>query len=242
MPLPVAHSLMGYTIGESTRYRLVQNFWVNAIILIVLANLPDIDFLPGFLAGTPNMYHHHETHSLGFAMLIGICSGAGFWLWRRRFWPYFALTFAAVSSHLALDLLTQDFAGPRGMMLLWPLTSEFYDSPWKFFLAVSKSNHSADFLASVFHADNIRVVVMELAIMLPLAAFVTLKRLWLKRAHAPTKAGRRRTVTHRIETTLVWKTRRKTARLAEMESMAAAQALKDEQRDLIKPGYRNGKR
>jgi hypothetical protein len=78
--------------------------------------------------------------------------------------------------------------------------------------------------------------------MLPLAAFVTLKRLWLKRAHAPTKAGRRRAAAQRIETTLAWKTRRKTARLAEMESAAAARTMNDEARDLNKPGYRNGKR
>jgi membrane-bound metal-dependent hydrolase YbcI (DUF457 family) len=199
---------MGYTIGESTRHRVAQNFWVNAVILIVLANLPDIDFLPGFLAGNPNMYHHRETHSIGFAVLAGMGSGVLFWYWHRRFWPYFALAFAAVSSHLVLDLLTHDFSNPRGMMLFWPLATEFYDFPWKIFLAVHKSDYSADFFVSVFHPNNFRPMLVELAVMLPLAAVVALKRIWVKRAHAPTKAGRRRTTAQRIETTLAWKTRR----------------------------------
>ncbi len=241
MPLPFAHSLMGYTIGESSRHRLSRNFWTNAFIFMVLANLPDADFLPGFLMGNPNMYHHHQAHSLGFAALMGILGGAIMWLVQRRFWPYFGLVFAAVGSHLVLDLLTQDFSEPHGMMLLWPLTSEYYDLPWKTFLAVHKSDRSADFLGSVLHWNNFRVVVVELAIMLPFAALATLRRFWIMRAQTPTKAGRRRASAQHIESTLDWKARRKTERLAEMESAAGARAWHEEQLDLNQPGYRNGK-
>ena len=241
MPLPVAHSLMGCTIGESTRYRLSRNFWTNVLLCAVLANLPDIDFLPGFFSGNPNMYHHHQLHSLGFAALLGMLGGAMLWLRHRRFWPYFWLVFAAVGSHLVLDLLTQDFSDPHGMMLFWPLSSGFYDLPWKVFLAVNKSDHSVDFIASVFHQSNLRVVAVELAIMLPLAATVTLRRLWRKRSHAPTKAGKRRASAQSIESTLAWKTRRHTARLAEMEATPEARAHDYGQLDLNQPGYRNGK-
>ena len=241
MPLPVAHSLMGYAIGESLRFRLARSFWMNAFIFMVLANLPDIDFLPGFLLGSPNMYHHHQAHSLGFAAAVGILGGGCWWLRQRRFWPGFGLVFATVSSHLVLDLLTQDFSDPHGMMLLWPLTSEFYDVPWKIFLAVNKSNQSADFFASVLHENNLRVVAVELAVMLPLAALVTFKRFWVWRAHRPTKAGRRRTSAQRIESTLAWKTRRQTARLAETDAHAAARTPQEDRLNLNQPGYRNGK-
>ncbi len=241
MPLPVAHSLMGYTIGESTRYRLSRNFWINVLILAVLANLPDVDFLPGFLAGIPNMYHHHQTHSLGFAVLIAMLGGAIAWFWQRRFWPGFGLVFAAVGSHLALDLLTQDFSDPHGMMLLWPLTSEFYDVPWKVFLAVNKSDRSENFFVSLLNTANVRVVAIELAVMLPLAALAALKRFWMKRALAPTKAGRRRIATQKIETTLAWKTRRQSANLAETEARPQVPALDYAALDLNQPGYRNGK-
>lgn len=227
---------MGYTLGECTRYRLARNFGMNAFVFAVLANLPDVDFLPGFLAGNPNMYHHHQTHSLGFAAAMAMLGGAIMWLAQRRFWPCFWLVFAAVSSHLVLDLLTQDFSEPYGMMLLWPLSSEFYDAPWKIFLAVHKSDYSGDFFASVFSAANLHVAVMELAIMLPLAGLVTLKKFWRRRAQAPTGASKRRISSQRIESTLAWKTRRQAGAAAMAEARTPQELV-----DLNQPGYRNGK-
>jgi hypothetical protein len=139
---------------------------------MALANLPDIDFLPGYLAGKPNLYHHYHTHSLGFAAIVGALAGLFYWHTRGKFWPYFTLVFAAVSSHLLLDLLTADEAPPYGMALFWPLSPQFYDLPWDVFGAVHKSDSSHDFFPSLFHSMNLRVMLLELAILLPLAAFV----------------------------------------------------------------------
>ncbi|MDZ7267393.1 MAG: metal-dependent hydrolase [candidate division KSB1 bacterium] len=172
MPLPIAHSLMGYTLAESSRLRLTKSFWLDVLILMALANLPDIDFLPGYLMGRPNLYHHYYTHSVTFAALVAALLALCFWRRRGRFWPCFALVFAAVGSHLALDLVTVDQAPPYGMALWWPFTSQFYDVGWEVFGAVHKSDVSHDFFASLFHPANLRVVVIELLVMLPIAAFV----------------------------------------------------------------------
>lgn len=172
MPLPIAHSLMGYTLAESSSVRLTKSFWLDVLILMFLANLPDIDFLPGYLVGRPNLYHHYYTHSVAFAALVGGLAALYFWRKRGRFWPYFAIVFAAVSSHLILDLVTVDQAPPYGMALLWPVTSRFYDIGWDVFGAVHKSDAAYDFFASLFHPANARVVLIEFMIMLPIAAFV----------------------------------------------------------------------
>ncbi|MEK7730139.1 MAG: metal-dependent hydrolase [candidate division KSB1 bacterium] len=241
MPLPIGHSLMGYTIAESSRFKLSPNVWMNLFIFALLANLPDLDFLPGFLAGFPNRYHHHELHSLGFAALMGLMGGLVYLRMAGKFWACFLPIFFAVSSHLLLDLLTEDFSDPHGMMLLWPFNSEFYDVPWKIFASVNKSNHSSDFIMSLFTLHNVRVVLIELAIMLPLAlaaAFTRRRRSaaqlhpqWIEVKHAE-----RLMVRQSVETALEQGVELTAAQITEMPQI-------DYQRlDLNQPSYRNGKK
>lgn len=241
MPLPLGHSLMGYTIAASSRFKLSPNMWMNIFIFALLANLPDIDYLPGFLAGFPNRYHHHEIHSLGFAALMGLIAGLVYLRMRGKFWACFLPVFFAVSSHLLLDLLTEDFSDPRGMMLFWPLSSEFYDFSWKIFKSVDKSNQSSDFFISLFTLHNLRVVLIEFAIMLPLALLVTFMQ------------RRRIAVRFQPERQDVTSAKRLTVRQSvttEPESDAALSATQitelphiDYQRlDLNQPSYRNGKK
>ncbi len=239
MPLPFGHSLMGYTIAESSRFKLSPNVWMNIFIFALLANLPDIDYLPGYLEGFPNRYHHHEIHSLGFAALMGLVGGLVYLRMRGKFWACFLPIFFAVSSHLLLDLLTEDFSEPHGMMLLWPLNSEFYEVPWKIFASVNKSNHSSDFFISLFTLHNLRVVLIELVIMLPLALTFTQR----KRAAAQpqpqridVKQAERLTVRQSVEMEPEQGTELTVAQITEMPQV-------DYQRlDLNQPSYRNGKK
>lgn len=240
MPLPLGHSLMGYTIAESSRSKISRNVWMNIFIFVLLANLPDIDYLPGYLEGFPNRYHHHEIHSLGFAALMGLVGGLVYLRMAGKFWACFLPIFFAVSSHLLLDLLTEDFSEPRGMMLFWPLNSEFYDCSWKIFKAVDKSNDSSDFFISLFTLHNLHVVLIEFAIMLPLALAVTIvqRRKTAAQLHpqrTKIKAENRLTVRQFAQTK-----REPGASLASEQITELPQS--DYQRlDLNQPGYRNGK-
>lgn len=189
MPLPVAHSLAGYAIAEATNVRLAKNKWLNVAIFAVLANLPDIDYLPGFLLGQPNRFHHLWTHSLGLALLLGFFGSV--LLWRRhrevavqalmpangntrQFALYFLAISAAVFSHCLLDLFTEDSSPPYGMLLFWPFDRGFYDVTWNLFPSTHKSNESATFFASLLHWYNFKIALREFLIMAPIAGLIKL--------------------------------------------------------------------
>ena len=192
MPLPVAHSLMGYTLAEATQVRLAGTAWRNVLLFAALANLPDIDFLPGFLMGQPNQYHHHLTHSLGFAAFVGLLGCLIYWRRDRnfmrhahapqneirfRFWPYFLTISVAVFSHCVLDLLTVDTSLPFGMLLFWPFDMGYYDMNVKIFESVHKSNASTTFFSSLLQWHNFKVMAIEVFIMVPVAGLVKIMQI-----------------------------------------------------------------
>jgi membrane-bound metal-dependent hydrolase YbcI (DUF457 family) len=184
MPLPVAHSMMGFAItevAEAANVRLTNKKWLNVSIFVALASLPDADFLPGFLLGEPNRYHQWFTHSLGFATLAGLCGGLFYWRRQNhiaenpeRFGLYGMFIALAVLSHLVLDLLTWDLSPPKGIMLFWPFDKNHYDLRWDFFLACKRDNNSATFFSSLFSAYNLKVVLREFFIMAPVIGLAKL--------------------------------------------------------------------
>jgi membrane-bound metal-dependent hydrolase YbcI (DUF457 family) len=193
MPLPIAHSLTGYLCSEATKVRLAKKTWVNVFVFVVLANLPDFDFLPGYLMGRPDRYHHHLAHSLGFALFVGLVGGL-FYFYRHRtsarrnhlpkeaanyrFWPYVLAIGGTVFSHCVLDLFNTDLSPPHGMVLLWPFDMRYYDLPLNVFPPVTKSNDSATFFISLLQWHNLYVVIWELLIMLPTIGLLKMIQRW----------------------------------------------------------------
>ena len=71
MPSPIAHSLAGvalYQVRPERRHQLAL-----LALLVVAANLPDLDFIPGMIMGNADRYHHGPSHSLF----------VGFEVWRQ---------------------------------------------------------------------------------------------------------------------------------------------------------------
>ena len=58
-------------------------------------------------------------------------------------------------------------------MALWPVTDNYYESPWHVFLATSRRYWRPDFWTLTVHA-----VGRELAILAPIAALVAWRRAW----------------------------------------------------------------
>lgn len=72
MALFVGHSLTGLVIAKKTK--------INPLLAIILANLPDVDYLLGlFLKGDALSVHRSFTHSPLFTLVVALV----FWFWGK---------------------------------------------------------------------------------------------------------------------------------------------------------------
>ena len=108
------------------------------------------------------------THSVAAVTLVG----AGAWLLRRERGARWATACAAaIASHILLDWLGSDTTAPIGIMALWPFSSDFYQSPFFVFPAVSRRFGQWSFVT-----QNLRAVAWEIAILVPITALIAWTR------------------------------------------------------------------
>src|SRR5688500_3753233 len=100
MPLPLAHTVVGYSLAAASGVRFRKHIWTALLFSLVVANLPDADFLPGALADQPVLYHRTIAHTLPAALLCGLIIGAVLTRFGRRFWEITLIGFLVYSSHL----------------------------------------------------------------------------------------------------------------------------------------------
>lgn len=125
----------------------------------VAACLPDLDFLWG--------RHNMETHSVGFALLVGATAG----LWTRSLRLGAAMTLA-VATHVVFDWLGSDDSPPIGVMAWWPLHDGFFFADARLFDAISRRYWLPGFVR-----HNLLAVLTEAALLTPL----TLALWWWRR-------------------------------------------------------------
>ena len=163
-----------FLASKKKKERFGFYLWVVAILL---ANLPDIDYLFGYVVGNPNKYHHLWTHSLTFAVGVGVISDFLYWIIvRKESFRFGCIAFFLVFSHLVLDFFTKDTMYPYGMRLFWPFSQKFFISPMTLFLDVNKASSSHTFIRSLFCWHNFWTVLVEVIILGP--PFVWL---WLRK-------------------------------------------------------------
>jgi membrane-bound metal-dependent hydrolase YbcI (DUF457 family) len=173
MPSPVGHSLVGLAVAIAIGIpRAPWQQWGNILyrhrgflfVALILANLPDVDYVPGFFVGDWHAYHHGYTHTLGWVVLVSLAV----WLvaWHKapgKGFGVFLASCALAGSHLLADLVTDDGRFPYGIMLLWPLTERHFISPVSVFWRLEKAT-----LDDVFQWYNVRAVAVEFIRALPL--------------------------------------------------------------------------
>jgi membrane-bound metal-dependent hydrolase YbcI (DUF457 family) len=161
---PIAHTFAGFwtflILAAQLKNRLAAQWreWLPRLgVLILLANLPDLDLLPACF-GVKNA-HHSFTHSLTVAILISFALSC---VWRivPGFWRSTLLYFTAYSSHLLIDFFTGTKIGWThsgfGMPLFWPWQKNF-SSP----LTLTFGVRHKDF-AALFSLTNLWVCTYEL--------------------------------------------------------------------------------
>lgn len=186
MPSPVGHSLGAVALvpllrklrlvpprqtpDPSSGARLDVRGMVNTLYwsfwLVVGANVPDLDFIPGIFMGEPDRFHHGPAHSLGGAILFG-----GFvWLLMRRYRPRQAMGIGimmglAFVSHLALDMCSIDRRLPNGVPLFWPISSQYVVLPFPVFLDIQRDPRASNFFVSLLQKHNVIAMLWEFVVM-----------------------------------------------------------------------------
>jgi membrane-bound metal-dependent hydrolase YbcI (DUF457 family) len=166
MPSPVGHGLGGLAAGWLIMRRPpgAQSLPVTtAAAFAALGAAADLDLLFGV--------HRGPAHSIGAALMAGLAA----WAITARKRPDLRLAVAvavAYGSHVLLDWLGSDPTPPSGVWALWPLSHEYYLAPWQVFLGTSRRFHDHRFWMT-----NVRALVRELAILLPVLLVVAYTRL-----------------------------------------------------------------
>jgi membrane-bound metal-dependent hydrolase YbcI (DUF457 family) len=136
MASPVAHSIAGFwtfmLLATRLKVRLAtacRRYLPQLVLLILLANLADVDFLFGVgIGANANALHHGFTHSFGAALFVALAVSC---VWRidGTFWRSVTLCFLAYSSHLLIDMCTGTKLGwnstASDIPLFWPWAKEF---------------------------------------------------------------------------------------------------------------------
>ena len=151
MATPIGHLLAGAAIGTlmARGSNLPRAIFIGGLAAIAA----DFDFIPGMLIGNPGRFHHAQSHSITFAVLIGIIAGLIATESRLRWALLIGLGYG---SHLILDLLTFDDSAPQGIPIFWPFVRDVFQSPITLFPNVAWGSRS------LITAQNLDLLIREL--------------------------------------------------------------------------------
>ena len=170
MPSPVGHSLAGYLIYHLTQGPARWHQWSLVALYLVVANAPDLDFIPGLLVGDAGRYHHGITRSMGFAAFFGFFFSMFLYLYKRAaIRRNFTIFFCLYLSHVVLDYFSMDSSAPYGVPVYWPIDGQYYIASFTLFSDITRvSSSGATFFSSLFSMHNLWSVCVELVVFLPL--------------------------------------------------------------------------
>jgi membrane-bound metal-dependent hydrolase YbcI (DUF457 family) len=179
MPSPVGHSLAGLAFAAADVWP--GRRWASVLLGVTIANLPDIDFLLGYVIGQPAALHWGFTHSFAFALFVGLMAGA---LAGREhnFLRVTAVAAGICASHFVLDMLIGRSPRPNfGLEILWPISSERFMLPWRVFQSYPTGLIHNDPLAALFSRAILPLVLREIGVLLPVAVAAWVLRLAMER-------------------------------------------------------------
>lgn len=171
MPLPLAHALVGATVATVLRPSQSPP-WKTLLICAFIAVTPDFDYALNWLRISWGGWHHGFTHSIPFALLVGLIIITVLRDWKVR--SYLVFT-AAYASHTLLDFLVTE---SRGVALWWPFTNYRYKA--RFPNPIDYSWSRASWFDTT--VDVLQLCFAELVIFLPILLAVLCVRYWLTKS------------------------------------------------------------
>jgi inner membrane protein len=166
-------SLLGHiAIGVATARRITpadqptETLHSRMVVLAALAFLPDIDFfIEGLAPSFDVLYHRGATHSLVFAVCIGVFAAivllaSG----RPRPLEWGVLATAMVASHGLLDSFGNS---TLGVELLWPFSDARFLAPW---------HGLPNPTFALFSPSGLGTLILEFVVFLPLWLYAFLPR------------------------------------------------------------------
>lgn len=166
VPLPVAHGLIGVSVVAVLRDSAQTGRWKWLAFGAFLGVAPDFDFALNWLRISRGGWHHGFTHSIPFAIVVGLLTIIVLRQWKVRSFLVFS---AAYMSHTLLDyMLTES----RGVALWWPFTNHRYKLRLPNPIDYTWSDDSLTQAAS----DLLKISFIELLIFGPILLAVILVR------------------------------------------------------------------
>jgi membrane-bound metal-dependent hydrolase YbcI (DUF457 family) len=192
MPSPLGHALGGLSAGwliagvpgsptptptptsvEAFR-RAHRGTVTRAVLFVAIGMAPDLDLLVGL--------HRMYFHSLGAALIVTLAAMALTRSSALRTTGTTGTTSAnsaiiglacgtAYASHILLDWLGDDATPPIGLMALWPISADYYQSNLHLFMSTTRRYRPG------FWMQNATAMAYEIGMLLPIAAAVY----WLRR-------------------------------------------------------------
>lgn len=191
LPTTIAHSVLGAAVARVGAPSRLRGWWL-AVFVVVMANLPDIDFLVGAIVeGSPRSWHRGPTHSLVGALVAAFLAAAV--VGRARWRQVFLLGLALVGSHLAADLIMPDLREAAGIPLFWPVSRSYFTftlplpDGLRAFLDLPLGESTAGFVRSLLRWHTAAVFLVEGILFLPVLALA-----WLLRPFRAWSRGRSR--------------------------------------------------
>ncbi|HEX6559264.1 MAG TPA: metal-dependent hydrolase [Longimicrobiales bacterium] len=131
MPLPLAHTIVGYSVAAATGVRFRRERRTAILFSLFVANMPDVDFLPGALRDQPSLYHRTIAHTIPAGIVCALITTLVITRFRGRFREMFLLGLLVYCSHLVADMVNFSGGNP-GVQILWPLSTDWFSIPTPF--------------------------------------------------------------------------------------------------------------
>jgi membrane-bound metal-dependent hydrolase YbcI (DUF457 family) len=171
MPFPIAHAITGASIvALSRRSVIISRDWRSLLVGALLAISPDFDFFFVWILGFGAAWHRSFTHSIFFALAVGVLTAGVAGSLRIRECLVYAST---VISHIVLDFLTTRTMA--GVEILWPFCACRFKLGLFNYIDVDLNAHSPyDFALGL-----LKISLIELLVLAPIFTLI----IFLKKPH-----------------------------------------------------------